>query len=148
MTLRSLVWVLSALLAWTPATALGERSSTFGEYKVHYNAFATTLLNPEVARAYRITRSAHRALVTVSVQRKLMETTGQSVPAQISATATNLHGQAREVVMREIREQGAIYYIGELRVSNEELLRFQIQVHPEGELEAHSVVFEQQFFTR
>ena len=71
-------------------TVSAEQSKTFGEYTIHYVAFTTDLLSPEVARLYKIRRSKNRAILNISVLKKVMETTGQPVKAQVEATATNL----------------------------------------------------------
>lgn len=131
-----------------PATEITRRSFTeFGDFVVHYNAQATEMLPPEVARAYGIQRSANRAIVTVSVLRKAEGTIGQSVAAAITIDASNLTGQLKTVETREIQESGAIYYIGEIGVANRETLIFDITVRPEGETKSFRIKFRQQFYT-
>jgi hypothetical protein len=49
--------------------------------------------------------------------------------------------------MRELREGDAIYYIGELTVSNQEMLTFSINVRPEGVDAPYQIRFRQQFYT-
>jgi hypothetical protein len=131
-----------------PAREITQRSfSEFGDYVVHYNAQATEMLPPEVARAYGIQRSANRAMITVSVVRKQEGTIGQTVAADVTVNASNLTGQLKSVETREIRESEAIYYIGELGVANRETLIFDISVRPEGEKSSFQVKFRQQFYT-
>ncbi len=131
-----------------PATEMTRRSfSDFGDFVVHYNAQATEMLPPDVARAYGIQRSENRALVTVSVLRKEEGTIGQSVAAAITIEASNLTGQLKSVQTREIEESGAIYYIGEIGVANRETLIFDISVRPEGESKSFRIKFRQQFYT-
>lgn len=131
-----------------PATEITRRSFTeFGDFVVHYNAQATEMLPPEVARAYGIQRSANRAIVTVSVLRKAEGTIGQPVAAAITIDASNLTGQLKTVETREIQESGAIYYIGEIGVANRETLIFDITVRPEGETKSFRIKFRQQFYT-
>lgn len=131
-----------------PATEITRRSFTeIGDFVVHYNAQATEMLPPEVARAYGIQRSANRAIVTVSVLRKEDETIGQPVAADITIEASNLTGQLKSVETREIQESGAIYYIGEIGVANRETLIFDISVRPEGTTKPFRIKFRQQFYT-
>ena len=47
--------------------AFAERSDSFGDYQIHYNALRTDIIDPSVARAYGIIRSKNRALVNVAV---------------------------------------------------------------------------------
>jgi hypothetical protein len=121
--------------------------SEFGDYVVHYNAQATEMLPPEVARAYGIQRSENRAMLNISVLRKQPGTIGQPVAAKVLVDASNLTGQLKSVDIRQIEEGHAIYYIGEVGVANRETLIFDISVQPEGESEAFRVRFRQQFYT-
>jgi len=135
-----------ALFAVLPAAAGAEQSVTFGDYTIHYSAFSTELLQPEIAKTYQITRSRGRALLNVSVLKKLMGTTGKPVRAAVKATATTLSAQLRTIEMRELNDNGAVYYVGEFPVSDEETLKFRLDVTPEGGSEAYIATFDQQFF--
>ncbi|HRQ64464.1 MAG TPA: DUF4426 domain-containing protein [Xanthomonadaceae bacterium] len=142
-TLPLLVFLLAASVA-----AQAQQSQDLGAFVVHYNTMPTEMLSAEVARSYGITRSASRALLNIAVMRKSSNGLGEAVTARVAATATNLNGQLTTVRMREVREEGAIYYLGELRVSHEETFNFEVSVTPEGDSEARSLRFRQQFFTR
>jgi len=111
---------------------------------VHFSAQLTDQLPPEVARAYNILRSKNRAMLNVSI---LEATSGKPVSGTVTVKTVNLTGQLKNVVMRKIQEQEAIYYIGETPVANQETLIFDISVIPEGETEASSVRFKRQFYT-
>ena len=76
-----------------------------------------------------------------------MGTTGQPVKALVEATATNLSRQLKTLNTRELSRNGAIYYIAETAVNNEETLDFELHITPEGESVALSFSFQQQFFT-
>jgi len=127
--------------------AAAERSDDFGDYQIHYNALTTNLIDPSVARAYGIIRSKNRALVNVAVLRRVMGMAAQPVKAKVSAEAVNLNAQLRTIEMRELNDAGAIYYIGEIPVSNNETLTFSIEVTPEGEASSHKTSFTQEFYT-
>jgi hypothetical protein len=147
LTLPRLVLVL-VCVASVPAASRAEQSQDFGDYVVHYSAITTDTLLPEIARAYGITRRSNRALLTLSVLKKVMGTTGVPVGATIKGTATNLSGQLRTLEPRTVQEGNAIYYIAEFPVANEEVLDFVLQVAPTGEDRSLTVRFRQQFFTR
>ena len=72
---------------------------------------------------------------------------GTPVTGSIFASAVNLTGQFRELQLREIREQTAVYYIAEFPVANEETLIFTIDVTPMNEPSRFSVRYMKQFFT-
>ena len=137
-----------ALLA-LPATGQAQQAEDIGDYRVHYNAINTNAIPPEVASAYGIQRSGSRAMLNIAVLRKAesedsMDTTAR---ATVSARAVNLTGQVREIELREIEDDDAIYYIGTFRISNEETLTFEISVRPEGsEQPPARFSFQQQFF--
>ena len=115
-----------------------------GNHVVHFSAQSTDQLPPEIARAYNIVRSKNRAMLNVSV---LEGGTNRPVTAEVAVKTVNLTGQMKNVTMRMIQEQEAIYYIGETPVANQETLIFDISVTPDGEAEASNVRFKRQFYT-
>ena len=143
----SLMLAAVALIACWPFQAAAEQSVAFDDYTVHFNALTTEILQPSVARAYGITRSKSRVLLNVSVLKKVMGTTGQPVPATVTARATNLNNQLKNIDMRKASDAGGIYYLGELSVGNGEILHFHIEVTPAGSEETRVIEFQQQFFT-
>lgn len=137
--------LLSVSLA---ANTYAQQSQDFGNFVVHYNAINTNLLPPEVARGYGIQRSPSRALLNITVLKKVMNTPGTPVKAEVSAIGTNLTGQRRDIEIREIQDpENAVYYIGEFPVHNMETYRFTVKVHVGGEEDPLMVNFTQQFYT-
>lgn len=115
-----------------------------GDYIVHFSAQSTDQLSPEVAQAYSILRSKNRAMLNVTV---LREADNKAVPATIAVKAANLTGQLKDITLRRINEQDAIYYIGEVAVANRETLIFDLSVTPENTSAVAAVRFKRQFFT-
>jgi hypothetical protein len=143
----AMVLVLAAGLLG-PFDLQAERSQDFGDFVVHYNALNTNLIPPEVARGYGIRRSSSRALLNVTVLKKVMNNPGTPVKARVKAEGTNLIGQRSTIEIREILDpEGAVYYIGEFTVHNMETFRFDVEVLPNGESEPLLVKFKQQFYT-
>ena len=126
------------------AEPAGETMKDIGDYVVHFSAQSTDQLQPEVARAYNIVRSKNRAMLNVSI---LREADNVPVPADVQVKTVNLTGQLKNVTMRSIDEQDAIYYIGETPVANRETLIFDITVQPEGVDTPSEVRFKRQFYT-
>jgi hypothetical protein len=125
-----------------------QQSQDFGDYVVHYNALNTNLIPPQVAQGYGIQRSSSRALLNVTVLKKVMGSPGTPVNAMVTATGTNLTGQKRDIKIRRSDDpEGAIYYLGEFPVHNLETYRFDINVKIDGVSEPLVVKFEQQFYT-
>jgi len=144
---KNMMPFLFALLFATGMPAYAENLQDFGDYVVHFNALNTTYLPPDTTREYGIKRSKNRGMVNITVLSKMLGTAGKPVPASVSAQATNLTGQKRDISLREIHEGPAIYYIGDFPITNEETLRFRVNVKPEGQKDTYEVNFKQQFFT-
>jgi hypothetical protein len=69
-----------AALVFSPLT-LAEQAISDGRYEIHYNAFNSSFITPEVAQQNNLVRSKYRALVNVSVLRPSRQ------PARTGTTA-------------------------------------------------------------
>jgi hypothetical protein len=145
--MRIVQWIAALSLAAVVALpADAQQSETFGNYEVHYNTLNSNMLSPEIASAYGIQRSGTQAILNVTV---LNTETREAVEASIDVTATNLTGQRRDIELRRINDQGAIYYIGQFRIHDEETLNFDVRVLPAGsDDDPYRLTFRQQFYTR
>ncbi len=126
-----------------PAT---ESSKDFGDYVVYFNAINTDQLSPEIARQYGIVRSKSQAMLNVSIHRKLENGGTEAVTGAVTASAVNLNAQLKNMTLREIREDKAIYYIGELPVTDGEVLIYTVDVTPGNDPSRFTVRFKKQFF--
>lgn len=139
----------SAALVATPASEPATSSSRdFGDYVLYFNAIRTDTLTPEIAKNYKIARSANRALLNISMVKKAEGTPGVPVPGSVIAQAVNLNGQFKDLTLREVREGAAIYYIGDVAVATDETLVFTVDATPVNETSRLSVRFQRQFFGR
>jgi hypothetical protein len=136
--------LLVASTAFTGAQA--EQSLTQNGYEVHYNAFNSGFLTPEVAQANGLTRSKVKALLNVSVLKLENDGSKRPVNALVSGEARNLIGQIKRISFKKIDEGDAIYYLGEFRFSDEELLNFDLEVQPDPNQSAIKVRFSQTFY--
>lgn len=147
---RTLIGALLAFaLAALPAHAAENRQFTeIDGYVIHYNAVSTADVPPAVAKAYDIVRSRARGLLNISVLRKTEGAIGTPEPvrARVSVEAKNLTGQLKPFKVREITEDGAIYYLGDFSVNDGETVVFDIRVTPEGSDRTHEIRFKRQFF--
>ena len=139
--------VIAGVMFVASSTSGAESFQSFGEYDVHYNAFTTDFLSAQVAQTYKIQRSKNRALLNISILKKVLGTPGQSVAGVVRGTAKNLTGQLRSLEVRKVTDGPAIYYLSTFAVNNEETLDFEIQVTPQGQDAPYVVKFRQQFFT-
>ena len=70
----------------------------------------------------------------------------QPIQAELDVSAANLNSQLTNIDMREVREGGAIYYLGEYRLSPPDTLKFTVTVKPQGATAPHKVEFQQKFY--
>jgi hypothetical protein len=119
-----------------------------GGFVVHYTVISTMDLAPQVAATYGIARNPHRALLNVSVVRKVAGTTGRPIPAMVQVLVVNQAGQARPIALRRVDEPPSVYYLGEVTVADRETLNFDLNVLAEGETSPLRLRLQQQFFTR
>jgi hypothetical protein len=126
-----------------PAT---ESHQDFGNYVVYFNALNTDQLTPEIASEYGIVRSKSRAMLNVSIHRKEADGKTVAVTGTVTASAINLTGQLKNMTLREIKEGDAIFYIGELAVTDGEVLVYTIDVMPSNESSHFTIRFKKQFF--
>ncbi len=129
------------------AQPAGATSADIGNHVIHFSAQTTDQLPPAVAREYNIVRSKNIAMLNVSVLRK---PGNMPVTADVSVKTVNLTGQLKNITMRKIEEPGdivAIYYIGDTKVANREVLVFDIRIKPDGEDKTSDVRFKKQFFS-
>ena len=110
---------------------LQEAVTRDGDVTIRANVIASAHLNERMARDYGIPRDGHSVLLMVSVRRG-PEGADVSLPATITASATNLQGQTQPIPMREMRIGEWIDYIGTARMTPPETLRFDLKIVREG----------------
>jgi len=134
------VFFMALTLSFSPA-ARSEQSKKVGAYNVHYVAFASTFLSPEMARKYNVVRGRNRALINISV----LNQDNSPVRAKLNGTVKNLPGQILRLNFEEVVEGDAVYYLAQTRFSDQELMRFSINfVGPDGE--ENTLKFDQKLY--
>lgn len=106
----------------------GQTFQTFGDYKVVYTVFNSSFIQPDVAKAYGLTRAANQVLINVALIKSTAAGDSEGLPAEVSGTATNLMQQQKVLDFFTVREQNAVYFLAPLRIDNEEILNFNISV--------------------
>ncbi len=134
-------------LALTSLNSYAESSKEFGNYVIHYNAFRSDTISPEVAKQYGLARASNRVLINIAVLKKVLNTTGKPTASKVTGHASNLTGQLKQLKFRKITEGNAIYYLAETKISDGEFLKFDLKVIPEGEERAARLRFDKRFFT-
>ncbi len=132
-----------ALLAGFISSASAENMKKLGSFNVHYMAIGATFLTPEIAKTYGIERSRYNGLINISV----LDNSQKSTPAKsvkITGTARNDIGQIKTLDFDEVKEGQAIYYLSQLKYSDEETFYFDITIS-DGK-ESHNLKFTQKFY--
>lgn len=136
--------LISLLLAVTGAQA--EQKEDFGDFEVHYSAFVSTFLTPEVAAQYGLQRSKSIGVVNIAVLKKQGDALPVAVGAGIEGLLNNDVQQQRPLSFRRITEGQAIYYIAEFQFVQSELLTFQVTAYPDGGSAPLKLRFTQNFY--
>lgn len=144
--MKNLAVVLLSLLAWLSLPAQAEKFVEDEQYVVHYNAFNSTMLKPDVAKANNLLRSRQRAIMNIAVLKKMSSGPQKAVMAQVSGFASALGGSERRLDFRMVTEGDAIYYLAEFLIGDGETLNFNLTIKPTPEHPPIKVTFSQEFF--
>ncbi len=144
---KHLAWFIGLICLVLSQMTVAENSTRTGGYTIHHNALTTDLLPAQVATAYRLQRSKNRALLNVSVIKDNPGSLGTPVRAEIRAVARTLFGQLRQIDMREVIEDKAIYYLADFPINHREILTFEFEILPEGERFPLRAGMQQEFWT-
>ncbi|EPL14752.1 DUF4426 domain-containing protein [Pseudomonas sp. TH05] len=139
---RLVTFLLAACLSFTAVGAeaiKGERKEVFGDVTVHYNTFNSTYLQPDIAKSAELIRSKNQGVINVSVIKA-----GKPLVAQVSGTVKDLTSKSIPLSFKQITEQGAIYYIAQFPVEQQETRTFTINVQTGGD--SNSFSFNQELF--
>ena len=134
---------LSTLLWLAAAIADEEAYKDFGDYRVHYSAFNSSFVSPEVASVYNISRGADRGLVNIAV---VPEGAASGRTALVGGTVTDMLARQQTLEFVEVREGDAVYYLAPFRFANEDPLTFKVNVRPAGSNQTREVRFQRTFY--
>lgn len=137
--------LLPLLLLALALPAQADQYQDFGDYRVHYSAFKSDVISPEIAKSYGLSRSSYQAIVNITVQKKSGESY-QPTHAKVDGTARDIYSTIQNLKMKEVKEGKVVYYLAEFPITDGQKLTFNIRVIPQGEKVAHKLSFKQQFF--
>jgi hypothetical protein len=120
--------------------AMAEQKQTYGALDVHYSAFNSSFLQPEVAAAVGLVRSKSQGVVNVALLQA-----GKASTGQVSGEVKNLLGQISPLTFKQVKEGTAIYYLAQFPFEQQEMLRFTLNVKGADGV-PHSFDFSQEFF--
>ncbi|MDU9389563.1 DUF4426 domain-containing protein [Pseudomonas sp. zfem002] len=141
--MRRLVMFLFSLCLALPVLAADaakpERKEVFGDVTVHYSVFNSTFVQPDTAQAAQLVRSKNQGVINVTVLKA-----GKPSVASVSGSYTDLTSRKTPLSFKQVPDQGAIYYLAQFPVEQQETLTFSITVGSGDS--SHSFSFNQEVF--
>jgi len=134
-----LISLCLALPVLAADAAKPERKEVFGDVTVHYSAFTSSMLQPDIAAATGLTRSKNQGVLNVAVLKA-----SRPAMAVVSGTVQDLTGRSNPLSFRQITDRGAVYYIAQFKIEQAETLTFDLNVETGGV--SHKLSFNQEVF--
>ena len=120
----------------------GAQYKELGPWQVHYIAFPSTFIQPQIAKTYDLERSGYKGIVNISILKNDTDKTAQK--ATLQGTAKNLLGNKQTLNFKEVVEGDSIYYLAQVDYTNEEILRFEIEIQQGNQFQ--TLKFKQKFY--
>ncbi|WP_394192671.1 DUF4426 domain-containing protein [Pseudoalteromonas atlantica] len=145
--MKKLVSILFFALAGITFSAHSEQQQggqykELGPWQVHYIAFPSTFIQPQIAKAYGLERSDYKGIVNISILKNNADKTAQT--ATLTGTAKNLLGNKQTLTFKEVIEGESVYYLAQVKFTNEEILRFDIEIKQSNQFQ--KLQFQQKFY--
>lgn len=120
----------------------GAQYKELGPWQVHYIAFPSTFIQPQIAKTYGLERSGYKGIVNISILKNDTDATAQT--ALLKGTAKNLLGNKQTLDFKEVIEGDSIYYLAQVDFTNEEILRFDVEIQQANQFQ--KLQFQQKFY--
>lgn len=120
----------------------GAQYKELGPWQVHYIAFPSTFIQPQIAKTYGLERSGYKGIVNISILKNDTDKTAQK--ATLQGTAKNLLGNKQTLNFKEVVEGDSVYYLAQVDYTNEEILRFEIEIQQGNQFQ--TLKFKQKFY--
>ena len=125
--MRRLAMLLISLCLAVPALAADaakpERKEVFGDITVHYSVFNSTFVQPATAQAAGLVRSKNQGVINITVLKA-----GKPSVANVTGSVSDLTSRQSNLSFKQVTDQGAIYYLAQFPVEQEENRTFAITV--------------------
>ena len=138
----------SSMLLWclSPHPALAEQKAVYGDYEIHYVAIPTTLLQPDIAKAYGLVRSKTSGMLNVSVLKHQADGSTRPLAAFVRGTLTNDIQQRRDLEFTLVSEAYAIYSIAAFWYSPGQSYVFKLEIQADPEKGPFPISFSQALY--
>ncbi|WP_404393819.1 DUF4426 domain-containing protein [Pseudoalteromonas phenolica] len=142
--MRILITLILALSSFVTSadSVQGGQYKELGPWQVHYIAFPSTFIQPNIAKAYGLERSNYKGIINISVLANKEGTPAQK--AKLTGEAKNLLGSKQTLEFKEVVDGDAIYYLAQVDFRNEEIYRFKININQGNNFQVLN--FQQKFY--
>ncbi|MDD1965118.1 DUF4426 domain-containing protein [Pseudomonas putida] len=124
-------------------SASPNRQQQFGDLIVHYNAFASGVLQPQIAQQNGLTRSKGMGVINITAVKD-----GKTVTASVDGSVADLTGRKKPLAFRPINENSSVNYIAQFAVEPDTSATYVFTINVKaGDGEIHTLSFNQQIFT-
>ena len=138
--------LFSILLAPAVASAgVEETTRETDTHIIHFNVFNSSFLTPEIAKQYGLKRSNYHAMLNLAVHEK-GSPEDKPIPVLLQGTVTNIVQQQRSLEFKEIQEGSAIYYLSDFRISDDDLLTFDIKIRTNADSPGYDLRFKRRVY--
>ncbi len=128
------------------ARVMSQEPIEMGNYRIYFSAFNSTFVPPGIAEQYSLRRGSRYGIVNIAIRDVSSDELGTAVTGRVSGHTMNLLTQKSSLKFSEVKEGSAIYYLADFKFSDEELLKFAIDVKPQGSSRSETLRFEQIFY--
>ncbi len=125
----ALTLLLLPLLLIQSAWAAPDTERTVGNYQLYYNAFSSTFIQPDIARAVGIARDPELGVLSLAIH----DLKGQAVRVGLKGYTQDLMQRKQPLEFQLVEEGPAIYYLANFAYSDQETLHFIVDITPPGE---------------
>ncbi len=130
-----------------PIMSQAENTKAYKLHTVHYNAFPSDSLPSQMTQKYKLERSKNMALVNISVIKNKPSIPIQGVKSTVTGIVKNLMAQEKTLTFKEVHEGEAYYYIAQVAVEHNEMVKFKVQIKTTDN-QSYDVDFSKQFTTK
>lgn len=140
-----MVLFFAALLL--PFTTQAENIKAYKLHTVHYNAFPSDSLPSQMTQKYKLKRSKNMAIVNISIIKNQPSIPIQGIKSTVNGSVKNLMAQEKSLSFQEIHEGEAYYYIAQVPIEHNEIVKFKINIKT-ADNQSYNVDFGKQFTTK
>lgn len=140
------LFLAGLILLFMGSQIRAEQKQVYGNYEVHYIALPTTVLSPEIAKAYRLPVSKSAGFVNISVLKVKDDGSKQAVHAYVKGDIRNDVQQVRPLEFQKITEQQSVYAIAPFWYSEGQPYEFRLQIQADPEKGPFNLRFTQTLY--